>query len=99
MSGLLGTAMSARNEAGQLWDQAAGREQSLNSARDAFKAAERQQRTSMVGTGAGIGAAVGLSGVLAGGSAAAAGASSGMVLGPVGALVGAGIGLLVNELF
>lgn len=87
MSGLLGTAMSARNEAGQLWDQAAGREQSLNSARDAFKAAERQQRTSMVGTGAGMGAVI------------AAGASYGAAAGPIGALVGAGIGLLVNELF
>ena len=87
MSGLLGTAMAAKDESGQLWGQAAAREESLNLARDAFKAAESQQRASMAGTGAGIGAAIGM------------GAKAGMVMGPVGALVGAGVGLLVNELF
>ncbi|PPE74576.1 bacteriocin [Solimonas fluminis] len=92
MSGLLGTAMAAKNETGQLWGAAANREESLNAARSAFKAAEDQQRAQMVGTGAGIGAAVGL-------GSAAVGAKLGMAAGPVGALVGAGAGLLIDALF
>ncbi|AXQ30436.1 bacteriocin [Solimonas sp. K1W22B-7] len=85
MSGLLGTAMAAKQEATGLWGEAAGREHTLNSARDAFKLAEEQQSAQLAGTGAGVGAMIG--------------ASYGAAAGPVGALIGAGIGLLAGELF
>lgn len=83
--GLIGLRDQMEGDALQGLSDLAGQQRQSKALEDQMAQADQQQKTQMIGMGAGVGAM--------------AGAQMGAIGGPAGMAIGAGVGLLASELF